>query len=209
MTIAIKTTHRALVALILPKVTAALILYAINIVKRMTANAYFPSPVPLLATITAAIADLQAAEAAALSRIKGAVSVRNEKRKALVMLLQQLRGYIQSIADADEANGPAIIESAGVALRKKATRPARVFAAKPGRTSGVATVLASSAGPRASYEWQYSADGGKTWVTAPATLQSKTSIAGLAPGATVQFKYRPVTRLGEGDWSQPVSLLIQ
>jgi hypothetical protein len=69
------------------------------------------------------------------------VSTRNEKRKALVALLQELRGHLQSTADAEEANGPAIIESAGVALRNTPTRRAGVFAANPGRVSGVATVV--------------------------------------------------------------------
>jgi hypothetical protein len=40
----------------------------------------------------------------------------------------------------------------------------------------------------------------QTWITAPVTLQAKTTIAGFAPGATVLFKYRPVTKAGEGDW---------
>jgi hypothetical protein len=84
----------------------------------------------------------------------------------------------------------------------------RTFAAKPGHVSGVATVVATSAARRASYEWQYSIDGGKTWVTGPATLQAETTVAGLVPGSTVQFKYRAVTKTGEGDWSQPVSLMV-
>ena len=208
MTTTVKSTHRSLVSLSLPKSVPALILYAQGIVTRMTGNLSFPNPAPTLAAISAAIADLQTAEAAALSRIKGAAAARNEKRKALVALLQQLRAHIQAVADADEPNGPAIIESAGVALRKKPTRRARVFAARQGRISGVATLVAASAGHRASYEWQYSSDGGKTWVTAPVTLQAKTTVAGLVPGATVQFKYRAVTKAGEGDWSEPTSLLI-
>jgi hypothetical protein len=209
MATTIKTTHRSLVSLSLPKSVPALIVYAQGIVKRMTGNPSFPNPVPALAAISAAIAELQTAEAAALARTKGAASTRNEKRKALVALLQLLRGHIQSTADAEEANSPAIIESTGVALRKTPTRRARTFAAKPGRVSGVATVVAASAGHRASYEWQYSTDGGKTWVAAPPTLQAKTTVAGLVPGATVQFKYRPITRTGGADWSQPVSLMIQ
>jgi hypothetical protein len=209
MATTIKSTHRSLVTLHLPTRVPALITYAENIVKRMTGNASFPNPAPTIAAVSAAIDDLRAAEAAAISRIKGAASARNDKRKALVALLQLLRGYIQSVADADEGNGPAIIESAGVAVRKRPTRHPRVFAAKPGRISGVATIVAASAGHRASYEWQYSTDGGKTWVTAPSTLQARTSVAGLAPGAVVQFKYRTVTRTGEGDWSAPVLLTIQ
>jgi hypothetical protein len=46
-------------------------------------------------------------------------------------------------------------------------------------------VVAASAARRASYEWEYSTDGGKTWIAAPATLQAKTKISGLAQGATL------------------------
>jgi hypothetical protein len=205
----IQSTHRSVVALTLPKKVPALILYAENIVQRMTGNSHFPSPTPTLAAVTAATDDLRSAEAAALSRLKGAVAARNDKRKALLAVLQQLRSYIQSVTDADEGNGPAIIESAGLAVRKLPTHKARVFAAKPGRTSGVATIVAASSAHRAAYEWQYSADGGKTWVAAPPTLQAKTTVAGLVPGSTVQFRYRAVIKTGAADWSAPVSLTVQ
>jgi len=59
----------------------------------------------------------------------------------------------------------ALIQSAGFAVRK----------------------TTASAGHRASYDWEYSADGGKTWVLLPSTLQAKTSVTGLAAGTTVQF----------------------
>jgi hypothetical protein len=48
----------------------------------------------------------------------------------------------------------------------------------------------------------------KTWVTVPSTLQAKTTVAGLTPGATVTFRYRAVVKTGEGDWSQPTSLMV-
>jgi hypothetical protein len=203
-----KSIHRSTVTLLLPKSVPALILYARGIVKRMTGNASLPNPTPTLTVVTAAIDALQTAEAAALSRIKGAAAARNEKRAALVSLLQQVRAYIQTTADAEPTNSGSIIESAGVAVRKTPTRRARAFAAKPGPVSGVATLVSASAARRASYEWQYSTDAGKTWVTAPATLQTKTKVSGLQPGSTVHFKYRAVTKTGEGDWSQPVSLIV-
>ena len=93
-------------------------------------------------------------------------------------------------------------------MRKTPTRRARAFAAKPGPVSGVAKVVAEAAARRAAYEWQYSVDGGKTWVAAPPTLQAKTTIAGFVPGTSAQFKYRAVTKTAAGDWSQPVSLLV-
>lgn len=203
-----KSVRRSTVTLNLPSSAPALITYARGIVMRMTANPSFPSPTPTLAAVTQAIDDLQSAETAALARTKGAATTRDDKRAALLVLLQELRGYIQVTANASVDNGAAIIESAGVAVRKTATRRARAFAAKPGAVSGSAKVVAVSVGPRASYEWQSSVDGGKTWVTAPTTLQAKTTIAGFAPGATVQFRSRAVTKAGEGDWSQTVSLVI-
>jgi len=204
-----KSTHRATVSLNLPKSVPALIVYAEGIVKRMTGNPSFPAPTPSLATLTASIDDLKAAEMAAVARTKGAATARNDKRKALVGVLQQLRSYVQSVADADAANAASIIESAGIGVRKTPTRHARAFIAKPGRVSGEAVVTAAVVARRASYEWQYSTDGGKTWITAPSTLQAKTTITGFAPLSTVQFKYRTLTKTGEGDWSAPVSLTIQ
>jgi len=203
-----KLLRHAGVTLHLPSKVAALIVYAQGIVTRMTGNPSFPEPSPALSAITTAIDQLQVAETAALARTKGAAAVRNDKRTALLTLLRQLRGYLQTVADTNPTTAASVIESAGVAVRKTATRQARAFAAKPGTVSGTAKVVANPAARRASYEWQYSADGGKTWVTAPSTLQAKTSITGLAPGATVQFKYRPVTKAGEGDWSQPVSMMV-
>ncbi len=81
-------------------------------------------------------------------RAKRSAAVRNDKRKALIGLLQQVRAYIQATADA--TNAVSVIQSAGVAVRKTPTRHARIFAAKPGRVSGVATVVATSAARRAS-----------------------------------------------------------
>jgi hypothetical protein len=39
--------------------------------------------------------------------------------------------------------------------------------------------------------------------------QAKTSIAGLTPGSSAEFKYRAVTKTGADDWSTAVSLTVQ
>ena len=203
-----QSVHHPIAVLVLPKPVPALVTYAQSVVKAMTGNPSFPSPVPALATVAAAIGALHDAETATLARTKGAAQARNDKRAALVTLLRQLLGYVQTVADADVETADTVIRSAGIAVKKTGTRKPRVFVAEPGAISGSAKLIAASAGPRASYEWQYSTDGGKTWVIAPVTLQAKTTILGLTPGATIQFRYRPVTKTGEGDWSQSVSLLV-
>ncbi len=204
-----KSVHRSIASLKLPPKVPALITQAQAIVKGMTNNPSFPTPVPALAAVAAAIDALQTAETAALARTKGGATTRNEKRATLVQDLQQLRGYVQGIADANVDNAASIIQSAGIAVKRTAVRPPRVLAAKPGAVSGQVELITNAADRRASYEWQYSTDGGKTWVSLPVTLQAKTAVPGMTPGATVTFRYRPVTKAGEGDWSQPTSLLVK
>jgi hypothetical protein len=204
-----QSTHRTVVSLKFPAPVLALIALAKAILQALTGNNAFPTPDPPLLTIQAAITDLENAEAAVQTRAKGAVATRNEKRAALVALLQQLKGFVQKIADGDREHALALIQSAGMHAKKVPARPKRVFAVSHGKVSGSAALVTASAGHGAAYEWQTSADGGKTWQVAPATLQSRTTITGLQPGATYAFRYRPVTKKGDGDWSQPLSLIVQ
>src|SRR5579864_2221896 len=111
-----KPAHRAIASLKLPRPAPALIVYAQGMTTGMTANPSFPTPTPPLAEVNAAIADLHAAETAALARTKGAVAVRNEKRAALVALLELLRAYVQSVADQNPDTAASIIQSAGIAV---------------------------------------------------------------------------------------------
>ena len=116
--------------------------------------------------------------------------------------------YVQSTADASPENATSIIESSGIALRKAPVRAPRGFHVKPGQISGSAKLVAPAAARRASYEWGYSIDAGKTWVTLPATLQARTSVSGLPAQTTVQFRYRAVTKTGETDWNPALSFLV-
>ena len=209
MTTTNKTTSRVTISLNFPRKEADFLLFATNVGTKMTNNPAFPNPTPSLASLNAAIADLHTAQVTATSRAKGAATVRDEKRTVVVGLLQQARGYVQGVADATPENAASIIESAGFAVRKAPTRGPRAFEARQGAVSGTAKLVAVSAGKRASYEWQYSTDGGKTWIVAPVTLQAKTSVTGLAVGSTVVFRYRAVLKGGEGDWSQTVALLVK
>jgi hypothetical protein len=197
-----------LAVLALPKRINLLITYADNVVTRLTGNAYFPSPSPALAAVSAAITDLQTAETATLARTKGAAATRNAKRAALVSLLQQLRTYVQTVVDGNEENAPAMIQSSGMAVKKTAVRKPRVFAALAGATSGTVKLVAPSAGRRVSYAWQYSADG-KTWIDLALTLQAKTTLTGQTPGTVLQFRYRWVLKTGEADWTAPVTLTVK
>ncbi len=204
-----KTTQRSLVSLALPRAVPALLTYAAQILKAMTGNTCFPTPSPTLAAVQQAIGSLQTAEAAALARTKGAVQTRNNERTALVKLLQLLGTYVQSIADGDAETAPAVIKSSGLSVRKAPTRKPRVFAATQGALSGSAKIVTRSAGPRTAYEWQYSVDGGKTWIDLPGTVKASTTVTGIAAGTTAMFRYRTLGKTGQSDWVAPVALLVK
>ncbi len=207
MTINTKTP-RTLAALKLPRKVGDLINLAQVVVKAMTGNPNFPNPQPTLAVMTAALNDLVAAEAAAKIRTTGAVAMRNAKKQALVTLLEAWRMFLQSTADANPENAANIIQSGGATIRKNPVHKNLGFHAKLGTTPGSVKVVAPAAARRAAYDWQSSVDGGKTWVDLPQTLQSKTSVTGLATMTTVQFRYRATVKAGEGAWSQPISILV-
>lgn len=203
-----KPVHRVLVAVKLPLAVPALIKMAQSFVAAMTNNAHFPSPNPPLASVTKSIAALDTGETAARTRAKGTVAARNTARTQLLSDLHALKAYVQQVADANPDQAEAIITSAGMLVRRQTARAKPTFAARAGGTSGTVKLAARSAALRASYEWEYSVDGGKTWTTAPPTLQAKTSISGLPVGTAVQFRYRAVTKTGAADWSQATSLLV-
>lgn len=186
-----------------------LVTYARSIVLAMTGNPRFPSPEPPLATLEAAIDALEAAEIARRARTMGTVPVRNDKRQALEILLDNLCLYVQVVANADIEHGASIIESAGIFVKRKRVLPLRVFAAQPGPVSGSVKLIAPRAGKYVSYEWADSVDGMKTWTTLPSTVRASTIVSGLHPGTTAYFRYRTVTKSGVGDWSDPVSIIVR
>jgi hypothetical protein len=200
--------HRSIAVLRLPKAVPALIAFARAVVTAITGNASFPNPVPALATVSKSIDDLAAAETQAQARTHGAVATRNQARLALLAELELLKGYVQQIADADREASSGIIQSAALTVRKVPGPGKRAFAVKQGIVSGTVKLSTPSAAHRASYDWQQSADGGKTWLDLPTTLQVKTSVIGLQPGATYSFRFRAVTKTGVGDWSQPLAILV-
>ena len=201
--------HSAIAILKLPAKVPALIRYAQGIVKSVTGNPSFPNPAPTLAEVTAAIDALSVAETAALARTKGAVVTRDAARATLVKLLKQLLGHIQKVADGDAESSAVVITSAGVPVRKTPVRPPRGFHATTGDVTGSAKLVVPAASRRAAYDWEYSIDGGKTWVASPSTLGARTTVTGLPAGTTVQFRFRVLTKTGEGDWSQPTALLVK
>jgi hypothetical protein len=200
---------RSIAVLKLSRRTKNLITFAQSVASAMTGNASFPSPTPTLATFQADIEALNTAETAVLARTKGATQQRNAKLATVHADLETLRTYVQGIADAAlPTNAEAIIESAGMTVRKVTLHDKAALAVKQGSVSGTVNLEVKAAAKRAAYGWQYSTDQ-KTWTSLPSTLQAKTSVSGLTAGTTYYFRAQALTASGEGDWGQVVSFLVK
>ena len=183
--------------------------FAQNVASALLNNPHFPAPNPTLATFQADVAALNQAESAVLSRTKGAVETRNARLEIVRADLENLKTYVQSVASlATPSDALAIIESAGLTVRKVTLHDKPALAAKQGSVTGTVNLVAKSAAKRAAYSWQYSTDQ-KTWTTLPETLRSKTGISGLAAATQYYFRVQAVTKLGVGDWSQAVVLKVK
>ena len=200
-------THPSVV-LNLPKKIKNFITFAQSVATAMTNNTEFPLPTPPIATLSADIAALTTAETAVVSRTKGAVETRNAKLATVKADLENLKAYVQTVAGmASAANAPAIIESAGMTVRKVTLHDKPALAAKQGSVSGSVNLVAKAAARTAAYEWQYSTDQ-KTWTTLPITLQAKTGVSGLTVATVYYFRVQEVTRTGIENWSQIIQMLV-
>ena len=187
-----------------------LVVRARNIVQRMTGNPWFPSPSPPLADVESAIDDLDAAEVRTHTRAPDSVTDRDGKRKVLERRLDELRGYVFKIASDNPDHAAEIVASADMYLKRLRGPPPQGFAAEPGSRSGEIDVTAPRAGDRAAYEFQYSLDGGKTWLPFPQAVETKASatLPGQKPGSTVHLRYRVTVKGVTGDWSDAISIIV-
>jgi len=193
----------------LPQPVPLLIEYVRAILAAMAGNPHFPSPNPPLATVTASVSGLEAAQAVTKTRAPGSVAVRDGAGKQLLDQVRLLLGYVQQVADGSPEQAAAIIASAGLRARTRAARTKAPFAVKYGPVSGSAHLVVKAAASRAAYDWELSVDGGKTWTTVPTTLQARTVVTGLPVATSVMFRFRAVIKGGPADWSQPISLLVR
>jgi hypothetical protein len=202
------TVKRTTAVLKMPARKANVGAFATSVINGMTTNAAsFPNPSPPLATLSADLAAYEAAEAQVVTRVKGAAVTRNEKYTVLHADLEHEMAYVQSLADATPANAQSIIESAGFSIRKSTPHPKAPIKVEAGSVPGSVKLIAQAVAHRASYEWQYSTDQ-KTWTSAPTTLQAKTDITGLTSTTVFYFRFRGVTKAGEGAYSQIVQILV-
>jgi hypothetical protein len=137
------------------------------------AAASFPTPVPTLAVLLAAITDLQTLQNAMKGTAKPGATAREAKRVPVVTALESLMAYVQGLADAlTPHDAAALIVLAGFkvhgtpAAHKEAVTPKQAAPAAPITVEAYAALLtAGMASHAVQYHWRYMLPGGTTYVT--------------------------------------------
>jgi hypothetical protein len=171
-------------------------------------NPALPKPFPALDRLEKALDVLEAAQVAAMSRAVGTVPARNMAAGQVFAALAQYKSAVQKVANADPANAATIIVNSGLRLRRESTRRKALFSVKRGPVSRSLVAEIKAIAKRASYGWEVSLDGGKTWIRVRTTLPTKTVISDLPLGKYVQIRCRPFTKSGPGDWVGPITALV-
>ena len=195
------------VAMNLPKPANKLLALARSTVGRMQASPLFPAPSPPLSTLLAHIDALTAAETNVLTRTKGAREARDAKLAVLRRDLRQLASYVQSIADQSGPRAAEVVETTGFGVKRPSLRTKPAFQVVRGRSPGSVRLLAKWAADRAVYGWRYSTDP-TTWIALPDTMQSSTTLSGLATLTVYFFQHRVTTKDGPGDWSAALAFSL-
>ncbi len=180
------------------------------IVTKVSGNPWFPQANPPLTELAAAIDDLHRAQVTTL-KDRDSVPARDKKRRDLVSLLERLAMYVETIANANLENAYAIVESAGMFVKNTRGRSPVVFHGEPTGRRGEVRAIAPSAGDRAGYEFQYSLDGGETWLPFPQpfTNHSTATLSGLTPGSIVHLRYRATIKGVTGNWITSLPIKVE
>jgi hypothetical protein len=182
-----------------------------------TKTSIFVTPDPTPKEIDDQVTAVDKAETLAGTRARGSVSTRNVARTALWALLDKGRVYVQGLANgaATPEEAKAIIEASGYDVAQPGNRQKPLLKAAKGEVPNSVKLtanlkaLTNDTQRKHFVNWQYTADGGKTFIDLPSTPKGKTTVLNLTPLATYGFRVSWTNSDGIlQDWSPLVSFVI-
>jgi hypothetical protein len=182
-----------------------------NIYDMMSVSPWFPAPDPPLAEFLTLITDYENAAAAVKTGKADSEADLHLAWETLNAARKLLLNYVQNVCVKNHDNAEKIALSAGMFIKKPATRDVQEFSVKAA-ASGGADLSAKVKEKRCAHEWQCTIDplNPKSWyeILIPTTLQGKTYVSGFKPGTVVYFRHRTILKDGASDWDHIISLMI-
>jgi hypothetical protein len=183
------------------------LVYGRYVAQKFTGNTWIPNPFVPVSVLEQHLDALGEAEALVKSRGMGLASARDDQLAIVFTDLELLRANVQAVCDRDVSHAPTIAVDCGMALKKftRAEKPP-LAASKVG--TGKVKLVTRSVKRGATYEWELSADGGETWVSAGMTNGiADTTIEGLKEGV-YYFRVRATVGRITHAWVGPISFRL-
>jgi hypothetical protein len=180
------------------------------IISSLTGNADYPAPSPSLPVMQAAADDFQSAIAAAADGGKALTSQKNQKRKALVVLVRALACYVQATCNGDYT---VLLRSGFPAHKSRApigtlTAPSklRVFL---GSLTGQLDASVAPLFGALTYNWRLTtAAQPDVLVQTKQTSAASVTFSGLTPGVIYSLQANGVGSAGPGPWIGPAARMV-
>jgi hypothetical protein len=181
--------------------------------------ATYVAPPPPLPALLVLIQNAFKAQQAVAMGTKGAAATRDVERNLLFTGMENERMYIQTLADANPARAVALIQNVGLRVAGTPLYAKALLTLRLGKLSG-SVVCDANVGlletltvvkPTRSryYNWQYTVDGGLTFITPTPTPTGKITLHGLTPLTMVGVRVNLHDAAGPGPWSQLVTILVR
>lgn len=186
-----------------------LVKFSRNIVVLMTGNANFPTPVPTLSVLTAAIDKLDDLIQKTLSGDRIMIPARDDARNELLMVLVDLGGYVQTAC----LNSLAIFVTSGFeAIKPRATSvvPPTPTNARltQGEESGTAVLQFKKSRNTQSCSIQTASSPNGPWTDHGVTSRSKTTLTNLPTLAVTWTRVKANGAAGSSGWTEPTCKAI-
>jgi len=188
---------------------AELLVKASDVIKGVTNNSNFPTPLPALDEVEAARVAFRDALAAANSGLHEAVAEKNEKRKVLEELLHDLAVYVNQTAKGDEK----ILLSSGFEMAKKAEAAGPLDAPEnvqvhPAKSKGTVEVTCNRVAHANSYSIEYRNLTTPNGTATAFATKPKVLITGLTSGNQYAFRVLAVGSDPQRNWSDEVNSFV-
>ena len=128
--------------------------------------------------------------------------------------LKDALAYVNNLAW-NQVDAAAIITGAKMVLKNSKTSVKQDFKVKQGKATGEALIISlalmlDGKYLKAMYYWQYSLDGGITWIDLPQTSKANTILIGMTAGLPAKFRKRTYSsKTGLSKWCTPIDFTVQ
>ena len=176
----------------------------------MTGNPNYPAPSPGLDVVGTAVNEFAAALANAADGGKSLTSAKNNKRKALAIVIRALACYVAAACNGDYA----ILLSSGFPTHKTARSPIgqlpkpAMLTVKLGSRTGELNASVDPVPGAILYSWRVTTGPSRTVVQTKQSSATSTTFAGLIPGVIYFVEANVVGTAGASDWTGPVSQMV-